>query len=307
MASASVSKSDSACNVVPVLALINGVPRATSLQVAEHFAKRHDNVLQSIERLEIPDDFRLLNFQETVVTRPNPSGGAPIQSPAISMTRDGFTILVMGFTGKRAMDWKLRYMEAFNSMEQALRQPEQAALPPSTAQDRKPLRDIVHAWTRVAGLDHQTAWSQVRAHFSLARIDHLPAAWIPDAIAFVQARIDALAGQKALPAGEALPAVQGLSASRRLSKIHERMSAELHGVRERIVGHLDEIKAVYGERIWVGQLGKSPLNEARWAAYLAAYEQVDALMNMARTATRTLHMLYGLERAAEDFESKARP
>lgn len=72
-----------------------------------------------------------------------------------------------------------------------------AALTPSTADDRKPLRSLVHAWAQVSGTPHQALWPQVKAHFQLARIDDLPVEWIPDALAFVQGKID---GQpKALP------------------------------------------------------------------------------------------------------------
>lgn len=75
--------------------------------------------------------------------------------------------------------------------------PQPATLTPSTADDRKPLRSLVHAWAQIAGVSHQALWPQVKAHFQLARIDDLPVEWIPDALAFVQGKIDA--------AGKALP------------------------------------------------------------------------------------------------------
>ena len=101
-------------------ALISPDLTTSSLIVAEKFGKRHDNVVQKIEALDIPESYRLLNFQETVIERPNPSGGAPIRSKAYQLTRDGFALLVMGFTGKRAMAWKIRFLEAFNEMERQL-------------------------------------------------------------------------------------------------------------------------------------------------------------------------------------------
>lgn len=87
-----------------------------SQTVAKVFGKRHDNVLQMVRSLEIPDDYRLLNFQETKTYRKNPKGGKDIASPVIEMTKDGFIILVMGFTGKKAMQFKIAYIEAFNKM-----------------------------------------------------------------------------------------------------------------------------------------------------------------------------------------------
>lgn len=78
--------------------------------------------------------------------------------------------------------------------------PQPTTLTPSTADDRKPLRSLVHAWAQITGTSHTALWPQVKAHFQLARIDDLPVEWIPDALAFVQGKIDA--GQKALPEGE---------------------------------------------------------------------------------------------------------
>jgi len=67
------------------------------------------------------------NFRQTVITRDNPSGGAPIKSPAYNLTRDGFTLLTMGFNGKKALAFKLAYIDAFNKMEAEL---SGRALPP---------------------------------------------------------------------------------------------------------------------------------------------------------------------------------
>lgn len=96
----------------PVLTVIGGHPTTTSTDVARNFGKQHRDVLRAIENLiaDLPLDDRLRNFAQTVETRPNPSGGASIQSPAYVLTRDGFT-------GKRALAFKLAYIHAFNRME----------------------------------------------------------------------------------------------------------------------------------------------------------------------------------------------
>ncbi|NDY71815.1 hypothetical protein DO021_01530 [Desulfobacter hydrogenophilus] len=92
----------------------NGKLMVPSVMVAEHFKKRHDNIIRTIKSLEIPQNFRLLNFEESsYINEQNKT------QPAMNMTRDGFVLLVMGFTGKRAMEWKLKYIEAFNAMEKA--------------------------------------------------------------------------------------------------------------------------------------------------------------------------------------------
>lgn len=91
-----------------------------SRRVAKHFKKSHKNVLQACDRLECSKEFRRLNFQPTVETRENPSGGAPIPSRVIRMTKDGFMFLAMGFTGKEAMQFKEAFINAFNDMGEQL-------------------------------------------------------------------------------------------------------------------------------------------------------------------------------------------
>jgi Rha family phage regulatory protein len=99
-----------------LVALVGGVPKTTSLVVAEKFGKRHDNVLAAIEGLECSPEFRLLNFKESSYLN---SQNKP--QPMVEMTRDGFTFLAMGFTGKEAARWKEKYIAAFNAMEAELR------------------------------------------------------------------------------------------------------------------------------------------------------------------------------------------
>lgn len=138
------------------LVVSDGHPVVSSLKVAERFGKEHRDVLRSIRKLcaDLPEDYRLRNFAQTVVTRVNPSGGAPIEAPAFNLTRDGFSLLVMGFTGKEALAWKIRFLEAFNAMERALlesanvRQPDMATL--SSVHDRTPLVNLAMVGKRAA-------------------------------------------------------------------------------------------------------------------------------------------------------------
>lgn len=71
------------------------------------------------------------------------------------------------------------------------------SITPSSVADRKPLRALVGSWAQVSGLPFAACWNQLKAAFNLANIKELPQEWIPDALAWVQARIDAL--PKALP------------------------------------------------------------------------------------------------------------
>lgn len=101
-----------------LLTISNGQPTASSRDIAEHFGKRHDNVLRDIEALKKD----LLNFEEMFFDTEIPdSYGRPQR--ACLMNRDGFTLLAMGFTGKEALEWKVKYINAFNAMEQELRTP----------------------------------------------------------------------------------------------------------------------------------------------------------------------------------------
>lgn len=100
----------------------------TSLLVAERFGKRHDNVLRDIERfLASPEPetqaFCLLNFEEASHEVSQPNGGTA-KYPMYEMTKDGFIFLVMGFTGREAELWKIRFIAAFNAMNTALRERE---------------------------------------------------------------------------------------------------------------------------------------------------------------------------------------
>lgn len=108
--------------LMPVVSVVNNQVTALSTDVARFFGKRHDAVIRDIKNLcsILPSD-RLHNFVETVVTRENPSGGAPIKSKVYRMTRDGFNLLVMGWTGEKALQFKLAWLDAFNRMEEQLR------------------------------------------------------------------------------------------------------------------------------------------------------------------------------------------
>lgn len=98
---------------------VNGQAVTTSLRVAEYFGKAHNDVLKAIRALECSDSFREGNFSLSDYTRKN--GNVTKSYPMYYMTRDGFTFLAMGFTGKVAAQFKENYINAFNQMEEILR------------------------------------------------------------------------------------------------------------------------------------------------------------------------------------------
>ena len=94
-----------------------------SFQVAKNFSKRHDKLIAEIRRM----------YQDQIGVFDPRNGGTKFfvettheirrrQYPMFLMNRDGFSLLVMGFTGKKAIEWKLKYIKAFNHMEQVLLQ-----------------------------------------------------------------------------------------------------------------------------------------------------------------------------------------
>ncbi|MBU9747221.1 Rha family transcriptional regulator [Lachnospiraceae bacterium ASD3451] len=87
----------------------------TSLDVAETFEKRHADVLRDIERMECSEKFTERNF---ALSSYNDSSGK--SNKMYFITRDGFTMLAMGYTGDKAMKFKEAYIRQFNAMEKAL-------------------------------------------------------------------------------------------------------------------------------------------------------------------------------------------
>ena len=98
-----------------VLSMQSGEPVASSRQIAENFEKNHNHVLRDIDSLKKDvSNFGQMFFETTV---PDSYGR---EQRAYLMNRDGFTLLAMGFTGKAALEWKLKYIAAFNEMEKKL-------------------------------------------------------------------------------------------------------------------------------------------------------------------------------------------
>ncbi len=100
----------------PEIRIINGQAVTSSLAVADYFIKRHADVIRKIESLECSTLFRKRNFAFTSISINQPNGGTR-KLPCYQITRDGFAFLAMGFTGKRAAQFKEAYINAFNQME----------------------------------------------------------------------------------------------------------------------------------------------------------------------------------------------
>ena len=95
----------------------NGQVFASSLDISSVFEKPHDEVLRKIRTFS---ERGLRNFTESSYLNAQNK-----QQPMFEMNRDGFAFLAMGFTGKKAEDWKLDFIDAFNLMEVELKNPKQ--------------------------------------------------------------------------------------------------------------------------------------------------------------------------------------
>lgn len=130
-----------------LVTLDQGEVWTTSLLVAEKFGKQHKNVLQAIERLGCSPKFAGLNFQLSEYTD---ATGRTL--PMYRISRDGFSFLAMGFTGRTAAAWKEKFIGAFNGMEHELRRvaaqesfPDWKDARQLGKQDRRDLTDAVQA------------------------------------------------------------------------------------------------------------------------------------------------------------------
>lgn len=104
----------------------DGQAVVSSLDIAEHFGREHKNVAQSIQNLVAENSAAKSLFYEAIYENRGK------QYPMYLMNRDGFSLLCMGFTGAKALEWKLKYIDAFNKMEKTLT--EQSTKPMTTAE-----------------------------------------------------------------------------------------------------------------------------------------------------------------------------
>jgi len=118
-----------------------------SRDIAEHFGKLHKDVLESIREIIKAENSALTFFFETTY-----KAGTGKSYPEYLMNRDGFSLLVMGFTGKKALEWKLKYIEAFNKMEAHIRAGK--ALPKPDADIQRQRLEVMerNARTRAANI-----------------------------------------------------------------------------------------------------------------------------------------------------------
>ena len=110
--------------LINAIELKDGKAVTSSLKIAEVFGKDHGKVLRAIRELDCPENFTEANFG---LSEYEDCTGRKL--PMYLVTRDGFTLLAMGFTGKAAMQFKVAYIEAFNAMERTIKESAATGLP----------------------------------------------------------------------------------------------------------------------------------------------------------------------------------
>ncbi|MGG7048927.1 MULTISPECIES: Rha family transcriptional regulator [unclassified Campylobacter] len=128
----------------------------SSTQIAEVFEKQHKNVLQAIENLP-NNEFHRLNFQPSSEVRKN--GVFDKDTKCYKITRNGFTLLVMGFTGEKAYHWKVKFIEAFNLMEQTLKNQAPTNM-------REALLLALHQQDKITELENQIKANEPKVFFA---------------------------------------------------------------------------------------------------------------------------------------------
>jgi len=179
----------SVATIAPELAVINGNITTTSLQVAEHFGKRHSDVIRAIRNLGTPQEFTERNFALSEFT--DTTGRA---LPAYRITRDGFTLLAMGFTGKEALQWKLAYLDAFNQMERELVARSTRPVDPTIDYRRidanmaQTLKEEVARIVATGRQGYGETWARLHRKFRVNSYLELPAARFQEAHAYLQGK-----------------------------------------------------------------------------------------------------------------------
>lgn len=152
----------------------NGEAVTSSRDVAKRFGKEHRNVMRDIENLMSRDVLKIehIFFETEAPDR----YGRPQR--IYLMNRDGFSLLAMGFTGKEAVEWKLKYIEAFNAMEQQLaRQREKRIKVQGSRRVREALEPVNEARQRLHGIrqsleDAKRMKERTRAAVAQAKANH---------------------------------------------------------------------------------------------------------------------------------------
>ena len=166
--------------------VVEGRPVTSSRIVAEYFGKQHHHVVRDIRTLisQKPDLERNANFGECSETI-NLANGATRQVPFFWMDRKGFSLLAMGFTGAKALDFKCAFYDQFERMEEALRAPsDQSALITTTEQYE--IRKAIKSRAKNSSVHYQTVYNALYDYFKIASYKDLRHDQMKAALALIE-------------------------------------------------------------------------------------------------------------------------
>ena len=168
----------------PVVAVRDGVVTTLSTDVATVFEKQHKDVIRAIENLsaDLPEA-RKRNFALTFEIKR--LGNVERKTPVYRLTRDGFMILAMGFTGKKAMEFKWQYIDAFNAMEKKLREGGERS-GKITDYQQWDLQKAVAKRAKNTAAHYQTIYHAIYNRFQIPRYTELKQRDFEDCIAFIE-------------------------------------------------------------------------------------------------------------------------
>lgn len=281
----------SQCELMPVPSVVlhDGRPATASLEVARFFDKPHKNVVRDVRNLiaNCPKKFSGLNFElanyvdEQSKTR-----------PMFIIFKDGFTLLVMGYTGPEAMRFKLAYIEAFNTLEAELQRQREGALPPAgvlTPAQQAQLKALVDAKVGMLPKEHQRkgygeVWSRFARHFEIAKYTQLPPERMAEAVEY-------LIGLELKIADLALPDMRSLP---RFAS-YDRYAASIEAAHA-ILSRLKTFDVQFSQ----ARLGTHPLRGADCSRfYDAVMREVRISVAMVDAARNALNNAIELRRIAE--------
>lgn len=259
----------------PVLSVVKNQVTALSTDVAKFFHKEHFNVVRDIENLlkSLPIS-RAFNFEGSTISIPsNLNNTSNRVIKAYRMTRDGFTLLVMGWTGEKALQFKLAWLDAFNKMEEELRAKNTVQALPSSSPLGKSVAPAIAAAPMLQGQlqciqlamrdrfpyqhDLLRAYSIMQHHFCVTSYRQIPAARFDEVMGYIKTLVlnpVRAKKPKALPApqsSELLVARFGITIMDGEPKIYELGENKWHMVN---VGSYEWVKAYCENRLPADQV-----------------------------------------------------
>jgi len=163
----------------------------TSVKIAEVFEKEHKNVLRVIDKTiaQASDSFRQRNFELSQEEQKMPTGGIK-KIKSYNLTKDGFMLVVMGFTGKKAFEIKEAYITAFNQMAKKLFPQTQYGLkqlPPLTPKQQRHIQERIKVLVNTqVGATYSSLWGSVKKEFEVGTYKDIQADKYPALCEFLR-------------------------------------------------------------------------------------------------------------------------